>query len=162
MAPATTAVGLVLVREAPNLRALGRPDDPSGDRRAGQLGRRGHNGVAVDEQDRPERHLGAVLFAEQFDVEGLALGDARLLPARLNDRIHREETLPATFGFLAVTARRPEVVAVITGASRGIGAGLAHEFAAAGLRLGLCARTSPVLPDGPDVVARTLDVGDED
>lgn len=63
---------------------------------------------------------------------------------------------------MTVTARRPEAVAVITGASRGIGAGLAQEFAAAGLRLGLCARTAPALPDGPDVVARTLDVGDED
>jgi len=63
---------------------------------------------------------------------------------------------------LTVPARRPEAVAVITGASRGIGAGVAQEFAAAGLRLGLCARTAPVLPDGPDVVARTLDVGDEE
>src|SRR5688500_15877806 len=138
MAPATTAVGLVLVREAPDLGALGRPDDPSGDRSAGQCRRRRHDGVPVDQQDRPERHLGAVLFAEQLDVESLALGDARLLPARLDDRIHREEKLPATLRFMAV--------AVITGASRGIGAGLAQEFAAAGLRLGLCARTAPVLP----------------
>jgi benzil reductase ((S)-benzoin forming) len=37
-------------------------------------------------------------------------------------------------------------VAVITGASRGIGAGIAVRFAGAGLRLGLCARTEPAVP----------------
>ena len=36
-------------------------------------------------------------------------------------------------------------VAVITGASRGLGAGLASHFASAGLRLGLCARHRPEL-----------------
>jgi NAD(P)-dependent dehydrogenase (short-subunit alcohol dehydrogenase family) len=51
-------------------------------------------------------------------------------------------------------------VAVVTGASRGLGAGLASAFAEAGLRLGLCARTDPALPDGPDVVARRVDVTD--
>lgn len=50
--------------------------------------------------------------------------------------------------------------AVITGASRGLGAGLAGELAARGMRLGLCARGEPVLPDGPDVVAARLDVRD--
>lgn len=40
-------------------------------------------------------------------------------------------------------------VAVVTGASRGLGAGLAAYFAAAGMRLGLCARHKPRL------VART-------
>jgi NAD(P)-dependent dehydrogenase (short-subunit alcohol dehydrogenase family) len=40
-------------------------------------------------------------------------------------------------------------VAVITGASRGLGAGLAVHFAAAGMHLGLCARHRPTL------VART-------
>jgi NAD(P)-dependent dehydrogenase (short-subunit alcohol dehydrogenase family) len=44
-------------------------------------------------------------------------------------------------------------VAVITGASRGLGAGLAAQFAASGLHLGLCARHRPVLGpiahDGP-------------
>jgi len=42
----------------------------------------------------------------------------------------------------------PEVsgqVAVITGASRGLGAGMAVHFAAAGMRLGLCARHRPNL-----------------
>jgi NAD(P)-dependent dehydrogenase (short-subunit alcohol dehydrogenase family) len=51
-------------------------------------------------------------------------------------------------------------VAVITGASKGLGAGLAETFAAAGLQLGLCARTHPALPDGLDVVARQVDVTD--
>jgi NAD(P)-dependent dehydrogenase (short-subunit alcohol dehydrogenase family) len=36
-------------------------------------------------------------------------------------------------------------VAVVTGASRGLGAGLAEHFAASGMRLGLCARTRPVM-----------------
>jgi NAD(P)-dependent dehydrogenase (short-subunit alcohol dehydrogenase family) len=43
---------------------------------------------------------------------------------------------------------RPDVagrVAVVTGASRGLGAGLAVHFAAAGMRLGLCARHRPTL-----------------
>jgi benzil reductase ((S)-benzoin forming) len=50
--------------------------------------------------------------------------------------------------------------AVITGASRGLGAGLARDFARRGMRLGLCARGAPALPDGPDVVAVQLDVRD--
>lgn len=51
-------------------------------------------------------------------------------------------------------------VAAITGASRGIGAGLAQEFAARGLRLALCARADPALPESPTVLARRLDVTD--
>jgi benzil reductase ((S)-benzoin forming) len=50
--------------------------------------------------------------------------------------------------------------AVITGASRGLGAGLAQAFHARGLRLGLCARSTPVLADASDVVAERLDVRD--
>ncbi len=49
--------------------------------------------------------------------------------------------------------------AVITGASRGLGAGLAEAFAARGMRLGLCARSMPALA-GDEVVARQLDVAD--
>ncbi len=52
-------------------------------------------------------------------------------------------------------------VAFVSGASRGIGAGLATRFAERGLRLVLCARSAPVLEDGPDVLARRLDVRDE-
>ncbi|MBW2292603.1 MAG: SDR family NAD(P)-dependent oxidoreductase [Deltaproteobacteria bacterium] len=51
--------------------------------------------------------------------------------------------------------------AVITGASRGIGAGLAESFAGHGMRLGLCSRSAPVLPGGDDVVSRIVDVRDE-
>jgi len=51
--------------------------------------------------------------------------------------------------------------AVITGASRGIGAALAAAWAARGVRLGLCARSAPVLADGPNVVAARVDVTDE-
>jgi NAD(P)-dependent dehydrogenase (short-subunit alcohol dehydrogenase family) len=49
---------------------------------------------------------------------------------------------------------------LITGASSGVGAGLAEEFSRAGVQLGLCARRPPVLPDGDGVVARQLDVTD--
>ncbi|RMH04792.1 MAG: SDR family NAD(P)-dependent oxidoreductase [Planctomycetota bacterium] len=51
-------------------------------------------------------------------------------------------------------------VAVITGASRGIGAGLAAEFAARGLRLGLCSRSEPAVPAGADALTARVDVGD--
>ena len=53
-------------------------------------------------------------------------------------------------------------VAVVTGASRGLGAGLAAHFAAHGLRLGLCARTRPTPPAGADVVTAVVDVADAD
>jgi NAD(P)-dependent dehydrogenase (short-subunit alcohol dehydrogenase family) len=52
--------------------------------------------------------------------------------------------------------------AVITGASRGIGAGLAEIFEGLGMNLGLCARREPVLKAKPRVLARSLDVRDED
>jgi NAD(P)-dependent dehydrogenase (short-subunit alcohol dehydrogenase family) len=50
--------------------------------------------------------------------------------------------------------------AVITGASRGLGAGLAQAFHERGLRLGLCARSAPVLTGGPGVLAERVDVRD--
>lgn len=50
---------------------------------------------------------------------------------------------------------------VITGASRGLGASLAEIFAAEGMRLGLCSRSAPVLPESERVVARRFDVRDE-
>jgi NAD(P)-dependent dehydrogenase (short-subunit alcohol dehydrogenase family) len=50
--------------------------------------------------------------------------------------------------------------AVITGASRGLGAGLAQAFHARGLRLGLCARSAPVLAGEPEVLAERVDVRD--
>jgi NAD(P)-dependent dehydrogenase (short-subunit alcohol dehydrogenase family) len=63
-------------------------------------------------------------------------------------------------------------VAVITGASRGLGAGLAAHFAAQGVQLGLCARHEPApvrtrltAPDAPggvstDALRASLDVTD--
>ena len=52
-------------------------------------------------------------------------------------------------------------VAFISGASRGIGAGLAERFLECGMRLVLCARGDSVIPSGEDVLARQLDVRDE-
>lgn len=51
---------------------------------------------------------------------------------------------------------------IITGASRGIGAGLAHAFHAQGANLGLCARGPAALPEGPGVVTAQFDVVDEE
>ena len=52
--------------------------------------------------------------------------------------------------------------AVITGASRGLGAGLAQAFADRGIQLGLCARGQAALPDGPAVISEQLDVREAD
>lgn len=53
-------------------------------------------------------------------------------------------------------------VAVVTGASRGLGAGLAARFAERGLSLGLCARSEPAAPTAAGVraLARSVDVTD--
>lgn len=62
------------------------------------------------------------------------------------------ESWPAGPAFRDPAARRDTLsgrVAVITGASRGLGAGMAAHFAQAGLHLGLCARHRP------DLVAKT-------
>jgi NAD(P)-dependent dehydrogenase (short-subunit alcohol dehydrogenase family) len=52
-------------------------------------------------------------------------------------------------------------VAFISGASRGVGAGLAERFADAGLRLVLCSRTPPALASSETVIATSLDMRDE-
>ncbi|MBS1848957.1 MAG: SDR family NAD(P)-dependent oxidoreductase [Actinobacteria bacterium] len=51
-------------------------------------------------------------------------------------------------------------VAVVTGASRGLGAGIAERLAGLGVRLGLCARTRPGSPAGSESVCDTVDVRD--
>lgn len=51
-------------------------------------------------------------------------------------------------------------VAVITGASRGLGAGMAEHFAGEGVRLGLCSRGAPALADSEAVLGAQLDVSD--
>jgi NAD(P)-dependent dehydrogenase (short-subunit alcohol dehydrogenase family) len=50
--------------------------------------------------------------------------------------------------------------AVVTGASRGLGAGLAATFQELGMRLGLCARGAPALSGGERVLTSCLDVTD--
>jgi NAD(P)-dependent dehydrogenase (short-subunit alcohol dehydrogenase family) len=63
------------------------------------------------------------------------------------------ETWPRALGLFSAPADRARAlsgrVAVITGASRGLGAGMAAHFASAGIHLGLCARHRP------DLVATT-------
>ena len=53
-------------------------------------------------------------------------------------------------------------VVVVTGASRGLGAGLAAGFAAAGMRLALLARNEPAVPAGAAAVSLAGDVADPD
>ncbi|MAE96457.1 MAG: short-chain dehydrogenase [Deltaproteobacteria bacterium] len=50
--------------------------------------------------------------------------------------------------------------AVITGASRGLGAGLAEAFHGCGMQLALCSRSAPALAEGERVMARCVDVVD--
>lgn len=52
-------------------------------------------------------------------------------------------------------------VAVITGASRGLGAGMARFFLDRGLRVAVCARTRPPFDDNAHSLARALDVTDQ-
>jgi benzil reductase ((S)-benzoin forming) len=51
-------------------------------------------------------------------------------------------------------------VVVVTGASRGLGAGLSSTLAQQGYRLGLCARTRPTAPPGAEAVTEAVDVTD--
>lgn len=51
-------------------------------------------------------------------------------------------------------------VAVITGASRGLGAGIAARFASYGVDVGLCARTEPAAPQGVRALTGAFDITD--
>jgi len=51
--------------------------------------------------------------------------------------------------------------ALVTGASRGLGLGIATEFLRRGMRVAVCARTLPPLRDRESVLARSVDVSDE-
>ena len=63
----------------------------------------------------------------------------------------------------AAAGRHAGRVALITGASRGLGAGMAETLAAEGFRLGLCARNRPSVPVGvsaDEVLTDSVDVTD--
>jgi benzil reductase ((S)-benzoin forming) len=51
-------------------------------------------------------------------------------------------------------------VAVVTGASQGLGAGMAERFAGLGLKLGLCARREPTPPSSAAAMTMAVDVTD--
>ena len=62
-----------------------------------------------------------------------------------------------------MTEPTPHEVAVVTGASRGLGAGIAQRLAERGFALGLCARTTPTPPASIDtsrVFTQSVDVTD--
>src|SRR5919112_806744 len=81
--------GLVLVLVDADLRTLGLGDHLSGDRGLGQLVGVMRDVLAVDEQDRGQRDLGARLGIELLDLDDIALSDLVLLAAGLDDGVHR-------------------------------------------------------------------------
>ncbi|MEM9696806.1 MAG: SDR family NAD(P)-dependent oxidoreductase [Myxococcota bacterium] len=60
-----------------------------------------------------------------------------------------------------MSAVRDKVI-VVTGASRGLGRGLAEAWSRQGAKLGLCARTEPVVPAGAQAVVAAVDVRDRE
>src|SRR5262245_66112450 len=89
-------------------------------------------------------------------VRGSGFTGEPLRAPRLQRRAGGAASRPEPLGGRMLRGR----TAVITGASRGLGAGLARAFRERGLRLGLCARTEPVLAGDPEVVSARLDVRD--
>src|SRR5690606_41358354 len=69
ISPAPPLVGLRLVGEAGDLRALRLAHDPGGDLGALQRLGAGQHGVAVDEEDGRELDLLGLAHAQQLDVE---------------------------------------------------------------------------------------------
>src|SRR5690606_1268937 len=86
--PAPPLVGLRLVGEAGDLRALRLAHDPGGDLGALQRLGAGQHGVAVDEEDGRELDLLGLAHAQQLDVEPLAVLDPVLLATGLDDCVH--------------------------------------------------------------------------
>lgn len=69
--------------------------------------------------------------------------------------------MPSSPSPFDVPDRLDGVVAVVTGASRGLGAAIARNLGARGASLGLCARTRPAIPEGVDddrVLSAAVDV----
>ncbi len=128
------------------------PDGPGGSVRE-SLGEFQQLGTGPDQLRRDE----AVGIRTRARARGPGLVHGREERLRvhvgLSGRRHRRVAL----------TQRSELVAVVTGASRGLGAGLAETFAGRGVRLGLCARTPPPRPPGAaDAVTGSVDVTDAD
>src|SRR5439155_19225776 len=88
MTPPAPAVGLVLVREAPDLVALRLAHHAGSDRGLPELVGRADDRVAVDDEQGREGDLVALVLPQQLDVEPLALGHPLLLPTGPDHRVH--------------------------------------------------------------------------
>src|SRR3954454_12735591 len=93
MTPVPALVGLVLVGEAADLRALGLAHHARRDGGPGQVGRLGDDRLTVDEQHRCEGHL-TVGGAELLDLDAVALGHPLLLPTSADHCVHSPAMLP--------------------------------------------------------------------
>src|SRR4051794_32589269 len=65
------------------------------------------DGVVGAEEDRFERHGGALVIGQALDEQGLVLLDAVLLAAGLHDRVHGSGHSEAVDSALAAERRRP-------------------------------------------------------
>ena len=88
MAVMTALVRAALVGEAVDLGALGLTDDTTGNGHAGELGRGGEDGVAVNEENWREADFGTLFGSEQLDGNGLAFGNLLLLATRCDHCVH--------------------------------------------------------------------------